>query len=552
MNISEVFRVIKRKEKIRKKLKKSSWWTKDRKILKGDEVMETRRVLNLVFAGLALTIIVLFLVYLTGPALHWLWFDIFYLNPVFVALIAVLVILVILGSGSMYENESTGSLYWAGAVIAVILLAGYMLVAGTLADQLFVKGLHPTQISTLPATKGVRYVPYEVAVAYSKNRFTNPLYQAGDIDPIDQGNELDWVAPRIPNGIWNQIWNKTNGVVVIKPDGSLHLYLQTFEVGEDMYITSNIRWALWNVNYWVEIPEVYYLFDHEQILAMAPYVSYDFKFPVMVPKWGGVFVVHGDGTIEDLTPAEAIADPRFTGQRLYPEALEHRKGESWQFMDGILNAWFVHTNQVEMPTVSDSRNQMPYLVPGEPNPYWFIGFEPHGNSFSTYKVLLTDAHTGADMIYEVPKDKNLLGPNSVLGYIRSAQPNVQWVSSSGGGNGTIVVIEPKPIIRPDGRLYWQASMTNTSHASVIDNPVVDAETGQVYLCRSLAELQDFVAGKTNCVEASNPAVAATNQPTTTGAAPSSAVSTVDLTKLSDQDLRALMQRILDEMNRRAK
>lgn len=494
-----------------------------------------------------IVIIATIVIWFMGPALHWLWFDFFYLNPMLWILILLLVVVGLVG----FAWREAQTFATVTAVVICILLGFYVIFAKAIADQILVQGLTPTTLKVLPVTTGIRYLPLEVANYLAQNRIADSSYVPGKVNPIDLGNELDWVAARVPNGLWNEFLKKVDGVVVIKPDGTSVPHNQTFQVGENMYVTSNIYWAIWSKNYFIELPEVYYLFDKEQVLALAPYISYEFDFPVMVPKWGGVMVVHGDGKIEDLTPEQAIADPRFVGQRLYPEVLERRKGTGWQFMDGIKNAILDHTDQAEFPVLTNSENQMPYLVPGTPNPYWFIAFEPYGKSFSTYKILLTDAHTGQDLLYDVPEDVSFFGPNSALKNVRAAAQYIAW-GPNDGGNGTNTVIEPKPLVVKGGKLFWQASITSTSFAKVSDTAIVDAATGNVVFCHNLQELQQFAAGTFGCHNTanqnSNDQSAAS---TTPSSAPSVSNGSLDLTKMSDQDLRSLLQQIVNEMNRRA-
>src|SRR3712207_8482894 len=88
--------------------------------------------------------------------------------------------------------------------------------------------------------------------------------------------------------------------MVIKPDGSAELMNQEFERGEGMALHRNVAWKLKRERFFVHHTNQYYVLHDGELLGLVPYVSYGFSFPVMVPQWGGVMVVHPDGEIEDL------------------------------------------------------------------------------------------------------------------------------------------------------------------------------------------------------------------------------------------------------------
>jgi hypothetical protein len=482
-----------------------------------------------------------------APALHLLFFDLLFLNPIFWVLV-VLIFLSLLVSVSS-KNLGISGIGLAGSVIFSILALLYMFLAGPIADEKLAKSIQPEKLEVMPDTKGIRYLPHEVAEVYAKSKMNNSAYVAGDLDPFDYNGELDYIAPRIPNGLWNSLFSRTAGVIIIKPDGSVDDSVQTpQQYGEGMYISSNILWRLFSVKYWSEIPETYYIILDGEILTISPYISYHFDFPVMVPGWGGVLVLHSDGSVEDLSPEQAIADPRFEGQRLYPEALALRIGNAWQYRGadwGIWNAVAIHHDQTELPHVKDSENQMPYLLPGDPNPFWFVGLEPHGTSYSVYKMLFTDAHTGKISLYEVPPDKNLIGPNKALDFIKAAFPDDNWYRQTGDTTaGTVVVIEPKPVIQK-GILFWQASVTNLDYAGISRTVLFNTDTEEVLYFNTLDELSGFLQGT---FAGRSPENQENLQPLATG---TEVPGGIDLSRLSDRELLDLLQQIVDELSRRS-
>jgi hypothetical protein len=493
--------------------------------------------------GVLVALLVLIVGWLTAPIWHWLVFDLIGLNIVFwIAVVLACLFGLLAATDKTLAKAIEGIL----AILLGLFACGYLLFAGVVADRILVQSIKPTPMSELPDTGNVRYLTFEIATRYAQSKMNDPYYQIGDLDPLDM-QDLYFTAPRIPNGFINSWSRQTYGVLIVKPDGSVDPIDQNLTYGEGMIFTDNIYWQLFTKKYWVEIPEIYYVVNKGELLTMVPYTNYRFEFPVFIPQWGGIFVVHPDGFIEDLPSDQAVNDPRFVGQRLFPEAIAKRIGDSWQYRNGILNAMFVHKDQTEVPTIADSKNQMPYLIPANPNPYWFTALEPSGPSLSIYKMLFVDAHTGIVGLHETPSNRNLLGPNAAVGYVKGAFTSIQWYSAAEkGGSGTFIAVEPKPVLHKN-ELFWQVTVTNLSYSGVSRTVFINAETQDVKWFQSLAEVKAFLDDK---FDGRSPEGQAISQPIVPGTAQPGAAVPTDLSKYTTPQLLQLMQQILTEMEKR--
>jgi hypothetical protein len=485
-----------------------------------------------VVISILVVVALLSLLVVTAPAFHWLWFGLFWLHPTGCVLILASCVIVFLVFRRV--GIRPGCLGWITAGLLLLALVLYAQVADALGRWYLVKDIAAEKLDVLPETTGVRYLPMEVAERYAMNKMQDSVYRVGDIDPLVTGGQVDWVAPRVPTGWWNSFFKKSDGFIIVKPDGQVETIHQSMKYGEGMLITSNITWPLWQRHYTADLSEFYYVRVGEEVVALSPYVSYRYVFPVQVPYWRGVFVVHSSGQIEDLTPEQALADPRLEGQRLYPEALARAIGEAWGYRKGVLNAWFTHEDQTEMPVVSGTSNEMPYLLPTSGGTKWFIGLEPFGPSWSIFKMLFIDARSGLLQSQELPREAGLVGQASALGYVRSAFPTYNWYKrGEKESSGDVIAIEPRPIIK-DGVLYWQFSITNTAYAGVRRTALVNARTNEVIYFESLEEIRQFLAGSFG------------------GHGPSMTTAGPDLSKMSDSELIQLLRRISDELERRRK
>jgi len=351
------------------------------------------------------------------------------------------------------------------------------------------------QVTELPETTKVRYLPLEIALRYGENKVQESEIKLGDIDPIIFEDKFSWVAARVPNGLWRSFSYRADGFALIESDGSVKMIRQQMKYGEGMYVTDNIIWKLRERKYWIEIPEIYYLLNGEEIIGIAPYLSYRFEFPVRVPRWGGVFVFHSDGRIEDFTPKQAQQLSYVQRQRIYPEKLARLYVESWTYKNGIRNAWFTHRDQIQIPKINYSSNQMPFLIPTSEGPKWMVAAEPWGRAYGIFKIFFVEANTGKIQLYELSKESALIGPNRVWDYVKPAFPMYDWYrETSKGSTGNILAIEPRPVIKQK-KLYWMASLTNLQYGGVSATLLVDAQNPTNILSfKTERDLDEFLSG----------------------------------------------------------
>src|ERR687894_1530063 len=325
-------------------------------------------------------VVALFLAWLVSPVFHGLVMALYVSWPFLVVVLAGTVFVAYLWRVGDKDPAKVV------AVVAIVAALAYLVVAAPLRDLKYLDSVEAGEIEEMPNTLGVRFLPYDVAARFGQNTQDDSTLVLGDFEPLDNDEGgIDWVAPREPNGLWNSLVNNQNGAMIIKPDGSAELVNQEFKRGEGMALHRNVRWQLMRERFFVDHTNQYYVLHNGELLGLVPYVSYKFSFPVMVPQWGGVMVVHPDGEIEDLSPEEAINDGRFEGERLYPEQLARKVGDVWKYRNGYWNTWSAHEDEAVIPEIGatdeanssggkaaksseggsanqDLTNQMPFLI----------------------------------------------------------------------------------------------------------------------------------------------------------------------------------------------
>jgi hypothetical protein len=510
-------------------------------------------------------VVTLFFLWLISPAFHGLVMMLYVNWPFFVVTLGGAALGVYLWN--MGDRDPAKIV----AVVATIAVAAYVITAAPLRDLKYLDSIQATEIEAMPDTTGVRFLPYDVAARFGQNTQDDSTLVLGGFEPLNnEEGGIDWVAPREPNGPWNSIANNQDGAMVIEPDGSAEIISQEFRRGEGMALYRNVRWKLIRNKFFAHHTNQYYVLDGEELLGVVPYISYRFSFPVMVPKWGGVMVVHPDGEMEKLSPEEAVNDERFEGERLYPEQLARKVGDVWKYRNGYWNTWFAHEDEATIPQINaadtaapdsnlaeaTSTNQMPFLIPTQEGPKWFLAAEPYGRSFSMYRAIYVDAHSGEITFFKPDTGSALIGVNKALDYAKATFPNYQW-----GQNA--VILEPRPVIK-DENLYWMATITNADKAGVNQTVMVNAsEQGEVTVLETYEDVTAFVEGEdtgetVNVEEGDSPLGASegpsetpeTETPEEQPSQPDASQAPVDVSEMSEEELIRMIRDAANELEGR--
>lgn len=410
--------------------------------------------------------------FLLGPWIQPFMFHVFF-NAIGWWLIVALILAVASLAGFAARSAGIGlALFGVGFVSWNIIVWGIFGDAWT--KQTVYDSLRYEQLESLPDTTALRYLPLEVAYRYGDNRLQDPGIGLGDAEPIVVGDEVQWLLPRVPKGFWNAWLRNADGFAIVDNSGNVSMVRETMKYGEGMLGADHILWKLREQRYFSNISEIYYVHGPRgEAVAVAPYLSYRFQFPVMVPYWGGVFLVYGSGRIEDLTPEQAMRHPLLESVRIFPEKLARLYVEAYAYKRGIMNALFEHKDQIEIPSVrSVDRlygNEMPFLLPTALGQKWFVAAVPWGAE-GIYRIFFVDAMDGRVEFFELPQDSALIGPKRAQGYIRGAYPYFDW--------NTMRILEPRPVLRSE-TLYWMFTITPSDFSGVADTVLVNARTSAV-------------------------------------------------------------------------
>ena len=315
----------------------------------------------------------------------------------------------------------------------------------------------------------VRYTPAQVAAEEIVRRTQTSQFTPGDTRPIGSESGVAYIAPLIPQGMWNAFFEKNEGFMYFDDGGTSEngqrvesMSTTPFKWGEGMEIFDDIyRKLIWKVGFFNTYPEIYYapLYgdsgEVEEVLGVVPYISYRFWWGILVPKWGGVALFHSDGTVEDLSPEEASADERLQlTSRLFPEKMARDYIHSQRYDAGgfmLAQMWYGvirRPGKIEIPPLP-GKEQMPFFLPMQDDTYKYLAtVEPDGDAYSLMRIYTINAKTGERLVYRYDVDgrpSNLQGPRKVISYAK-ALPNYVWLEGSGkNASGTYRIVEPRPV-----------------------------------------------------------------------------------------------------------
>ncbi|MGZ5322677.1 MAG: hypothetical protein ACXWZ3_01170 [Solirubrobacterales bacterium] len=447
---------------------------------------EARR--NLLYGGLVAIALGLLVAYLLRPWFHGLVMFFFKHPLVWLPMVGVAVAAVYIARRAISQQ---GSATRGRGIVAGVLLVGslfalifFSALESALVNRSIYENTTYAEIPGLPAGGTVRIVPREVAVEIASSGFNSPTEALTDFRSVKtpQGN-LAWSALRTPDGIVRTFTKKIQGLVTLDAFSTERRVTATdaeFQTAPGLQITDNLRWRLLKEHYLIDLTNPVAILDAEgEPAIIVPYIEYE-GLLVRRPVLGGVFEVHPDGEIEDLSPEEAAERPEIRDSgRLFPEELARQRQDAYAYKQGIWNRFFIHEEQTQ---ITDTElNQQPYLIDFEGRSKWVTVAEPYGRAFAANAIFLTDTVSGETEIWRVPEDQSLSGNRRAIETVKSVSiPGIVFsdeeIQTEGGGR--FDVVEPRPVFI-DGRLVFLVSIIPETANSVTKSVIVDAARNKV-------------------------------------------------------------------------
>lgn len=340
-------------------------------------------------------------------------------------------------------------------------------------------GYGPLDIATL-AGGDVRVKPFEVAQRQLVNSFNSPTEQVTNMHAVYVGGQLTWSAFRDPSGYFRTIAKPTTGIITSDAESSSPRVTVNgpgqdgeFKYGPGMRFTDNVRWRLYREHcYTCDVAETIAVPTPEGPVLVAPYIRYKGGLFVRRPVFGGVYVVHAGGRVEDLSPEEAARNPLVAGSgRMFPVGLARRYADAYKYRLGVWNRLFTHTDGYEVADVGE--NAQPYLQKFAEldHPQWVTTMTPRGRRSATGGVMLTDAVTGETRFWKTGAGLSLIGNEKALDIVRGERLGVNFA-------GAFQAVEPRQVF-PGGRLHFLISVVPQEANRSTLNVVVDAENQTV-------------------------------------------------------------------------
>lgn len=349
-------------------------------------------------------------------------------------------------------------------------------------------GLIPTSL------EHIRFTPLENA----SNDLGNSVSSTGEdiereyVQPILTKRGFGYVSPITPSGVLNTFIMKNPGFLYLDdsaaadldPTKRINRINDVQQIGPDMEWMDNIHFVLAKTDFFASFETPHYLaLDDsrpEKLTMIVPKIKYGLLW--RLPYWGGVVVVHSNGTVEDLTVKMALKDPRFKGKWIYPISLARKYVELQNYGCGWgpLSPFVRVGGKLEVEEVPGT-NQFPFLMHGaDGKTYHVIATKGEGSARGLFRMYYIDASTGEGSYHEFRANEVVYGAATSLTRLTNI-PGYQWYRESAGKDGaattsgTMIAVEPVYIVKPgDRRLFWKATITNTSRTGISATAVMDA------------------------------------------------------------------------------
>jgi hypothetical protein len=463
---------------------------KGRASVKPAEVM-TRKPSFWISNMIVLAILGAIMYFFAPRTLSWLLYQIIYGHFMYVLVVIVAAIMALIAFG-LYAEDRRKHLAVLYGTLAFFVLAGGGFVewSGT-SSVLAQNNIFAKRTALLDDSKShVRFTPFSIAAVDMRYTFSDSAYylDTADVAAVEVDDAFGYVVPIVPNGFFQTWISKMSGFVIFNDDPNvpdekrIRRVHQEFATGIGMQWFDDIWLQLARHDLFAVYGKPYYeqldLKNRDKFTIVVPKMSYHFGMaayivPVMYLDWAGVALVHDDGTIENLSIAQAKADARLKGHMIYPYELSYKVIHAQTYDEGLLSGWINRSGKIDIPTLPGD-NQMPYLIKGaDGHNYDVVTAEPAGPSHSIFRVYSIDMFSGERSVFEFDRDKQgLLGPAAAISN-GSSISGINWIHETKDGEvGNFRLIEPIPVTR-DGKLYWKMTMTQRAYSNVASTIVVN-------------------------------------------------------------------------------
>lgn len=442
--------------------------------------------------------------WLVRPMLHGVVYVVYSTPVAIVALVGAVLVYALLGrSGAgdaLAQRGVSGAdgvgIALQGAVVAFVLLfLVFSVPAGYFAEEKLGKrtldGSETVDELAESDADNPRIVPQSVATRYASNTLNFPQYRIGGSDVTVYNGTPHWSYPLSPDGTFNYFTKRQHGTVLVDmTEKSARVRTVTGDlnrgIGTAFY--NNYRWKLLKQGQYLVNYRDPFMVVHEGAQYIAvPYTKPTFHWtplPHTTPEWGGVALVHEDGTIEDLSPSQARQHEALADQRLYPFGLTRRSVAATKYRNGIVNTFTSHEGEIEVAPVPGEGNDQPFTVMTDNGLQYVVAVEPYGEAQGLREVWTVDARTGEYERFAV--EESLLGPRKATDFVRQAARTTDWDRFDPS--------EPIPVV-VDGTFYWEVRVVPNDSSGISYVAFVNAETSDVVEVETTREVEAFMRGE---------------------------------------------------------
>lgn len=379
-------------------------------------------------------------------------------------------------------------------VLTFVIVAVFLGLGTMFAQQSVVADTNPDELDGMydPDIDDPRMLPMVTADTYANNNMqmqTHKLGQPADISTYN--GHQHWAYSLEPEGFGNRLNEKQAGVMMVNMSTmttDVEVYEQEMDNGKGDWAHNSHDWNLYTDEYTVKYGDTYPVVHDDELYMVTPYIDYEleFTFPTFYhkPVFGGVAIMHSDGTIERVGADEVQSHELLDNQRTYPYELAEYEVASQRYTNGIVNRFVFRDGVPEIAEITGEDNSQPFYVNTEDGMKYIFGAEPAGEGGGVYQMWYFNAQTGEKELYE--PNETFMGPSSVGGYVTGNMPIVSWDDR--------ITSEPIPV-HVNGEPYWMIRATPESGSGVSFIAFVHAQNNDLLAFENDEGVRLFLEGE---------------------------------------------------------
>lgn len=314
-----------------------------------------------------------------------------------------------------------------------------------------------------------RTMTFKGAETQAQSSFNQPTHKLTNGELVMYNGSLATSYAQEPEGVYKTFTRKQRGAVFVNinsQNSEVTEVNQKFECGRGMLIFDNVGYQVQKEHMDTNLKNpTTFQANNGELYNMFSGIQHDVRFgtdntiPMFygVPHFSSVHLSDTDCNQEELTPKEAVNDPRMDGenkQQFYPYALVRQEVIATNYQHGWINTLTDEEGMKEFPDTQSIDNRPPFTMMMDDGTYrQVLTMEAIGSGTGVFEIYITNGRTGEKTKYTFESARK--GPSFAVNAVITSNSE-RFAEQGSQESDKLTVSEVYPIVQ-DGELWYQVN-----------------------------------------------------------------------------------------------